>query len=571
MKYIKEETDVSQVRAELVKKNLILEQLDTFLVEYNFKTGELYIDPVKDKFIKIPWSRESILNKEGFENIIFRPDISAAKEFLDFSTVRPETKKRNITIRLFTETHQYQWFRISQICFFDDNRQLDKVVISFTNTDESTEIEQSLKFHSEKDPLTHLPNINAFSRNVTDMTQKDPSGKFSMIRMDIEGFRVINDMFGDKEGDRLLTYIGVRIQECLDEDSNVSYCRTASDVFLMCVSTKEYSVASIIEYLRRAVISYPCMYDVQLAFGVYEITKEDIDRLTPINTYIDRAAAAQSTIKGNYLNHVAYYNEGLAQQEKREQRIIADMQTALAEEQFEVYIQPKVDMSTKKIVGSEALTRWNHPTRGMISPGEFVPVFEKNGFVVELDEYIIRQTCKIIRKWLDNGIPVYPVSVNLSRTNLYNPQLVTHIEEYIAEYDVPRDKIEFELTESGFATDNNYLSALSKKLQGRGFKVYMDDFGSGYSSLNALREISVDVLKIDLRFLPTEKNDIKANTILKHVVWMAQDLNMEIVVEGVEKQEQEDFLVKLGCKVAQGFYYYRPITVEQYEREIMEV
>lgn len=571
MKYIKEETDVSQVRAELVKKNLILEQLDTFLVEYNFKTGELYIDPVKDKFIKIPWSRESILNKEGFENIIFRPDISAAKEFLDFSTVRPETKKRNITIRLFTETHQYQWFRISQICFFDDNRQLDKVVISFTNTDESTEIEQSLKFHSEKDPLTHLPNINAFSRNVTDMTQKDPSGKFSMIRMDIEGFRVINDMFGDKEGDRLLTYIGVRIQECLDEDSNVSYCRTASDVFLMCVSTKEYSVASIIEYLRRAVISYPCMYDVQLAFGVYEITKEDIDRLTPINTYIDRAAAAQSTIKGNYLNHVAYYNEGLAQQEKREQRIIADMQTALAEEQFEVYIQPKVDMSTKKIVGSEALTRWNHPTRGMISPGEFVPVFEKNGFVVELDEYIIRQTCKIIRKWLDNGIPVYPVSVNLSRTNLYNPQLVTHIEEYIAEYDVPRDKIEFELTESGFATDNNHLSALSKKLQGRGFKVYMDDFGSGYSSLNALREISVDVLKIDLRFLPTEKNDIKANTILKHVVWMAQDLNMEIVVEGVEKQEQEDFLVKLGCKVAQGFYYYRPITVEQYEREIMEV
>lgn len=570
MEMIKEEADVDQVRDELVKKNLILEQLDTFLIEYNFKTDELFIDPVKEKFIKIPWSRDNIIKKEGFENMIFRPDISAAKEFLDFGNVRPETKKRSITIRLFTESHQYQWFRISQICFFDENRSLERVVISFTNTDESTEIEQSLKFHSEKDPLTHLPNINAFSRNVTEMTQNNPSGKFSMIRMDVEGFRVINDMFGDKEGDRLLTFIGVRIQECLDEDSNVSYCRTASDVFLMCVSTREYSVASIIEYLRRAVISYPCMYDIQLAFGVYEITKEDIDRLTPVNTYIDRATAAQNTIKGNYLNHIAYYNEGLAQQERREQMIISDMQTALAEEQFEVYIQPKVDMSTKKIVGSEALTRWNHPTRGIIPPGEFVPVFEKNGFVVELDEYIIKQTCRLIRKWIDKGIPVYPVSVNLSRTNLYNPQLVTHIEEYIAEYDVPRDKIEFELTESGFATDNNHLSALSKKLQSRGFRVYMDDFGSGYSSLNALREISVDVLKIDLRFLPTEKNDIKANTILKHVVWMAQDLNMEIVVEGVEKQEQEDFLVKLGCKVAQGFYYHKPMTVEQYEKEVME-
>ncbi len=571
MENIKEETEVNQVRAELVKKNLILEQLDTFLVEYNFKTNELYIDPVKEKFIKFPWSIDSIVDKEEMEKIVFRPDISAVREFLDFGNVKPETKKRNITVRLFTESHQYQWFRISQICFFNEKKELERVVISFTNTDESTEIEQSLKFHSEKDPLTHLPNINAFSRTVTEMTQKDPAGKFSIIRMDIERFRVINDMFGENEGDRLLTYIGVRIQECLDEDSNVAYCRNASDVFIMCVSAKEYSVASTIEYLRRAVASYPCMYDVQLAFGVYEITREDIDRLTPINTYIDRATAAQATIKGNYLNHVAYYNEGLAQQEKREKMIVADMQTALSEEQFEVYIQPKVDMNTKKIIGSEALTRWKHPVKGMISPGEFVPVFEKNGFVVELDEYIIKQTCKLIRKWIDNGIPVYPVSVNLSRTNLYNPQLVTHIEEYIEEYDVPRDKIEFELTESGFATDNNHLSALSKKLQSRGFKVYMDDFGSGYSSLNALREISVDVLKIDLRFLPTEKNDIKANTILKHVVWMAQDLNMEIVVEGVEKKDQEEFLVNLGCKIAQGFYYYRPMTVEQYEREVMEV
>lgn len=571
MENIKEETEVNQVKAELVKKNLILEQLDTFLVEYNFKTEELYIDPVKEKFIKVPWNIDSIIDKEEMEKIVFRPDISAVREFLDFGNVKPETKKRNITVRLFTESHQYQWYRVSQICFFNEKKELERVVISFTNTDESTEIEQSLKFHSEKDPLTHLPNINAFSRTVTEMTQKDPAGKFSIIRMDVEGFRVINDMFGEKEGDRLLTYIGVRIQECLDEDSNVAYCRNASDVFIMCVSAKEYSVASTIEYLRRAVAAYPCMYDVQLAFGVYEITKDDIDRITPINTYIDRATAAQGTIKGNYLNHVAYYNEGLAQQEKREQMIVSDMQTALAEEQFEVYIQPKVDMNTKKIIGSEALTRWNHPVKGMISPGEFVPVFEKNGFVVELDEYIIKQTCKLIRKWIDNGIPVYPVSVNLSRTNLYNPQLVTHIEEYIEEYDVPRDKIEFELTESGFATDNNHLSALSKKLQSRGFKVYMDDFGSGYSSLNALREISVDVLKIDLRFLPTEKNDIKANTILKHVVWMAQDLNMEIVVEGVEKKDQEEFLVNLGCKIAQGFYYYRPMTVEQYEREVMEV
>lgn len=199
MENIKEETEVNQVKAELVKKNLILEQLDTFLVEYNFKTEELYIDPVKEKFIKVPWNIDSIIDKEEMEKIVFRPDISAVREFLDFGNVKPETKKRNITVRLFTESHQYQWYRVSQICFFNEKKELERVVISFTNTDESTEIEQSLKFHSEKDPLTHLPNINAFSRTVTEMTQKDPAGKFSIIRMDVEGFRVINDMFGEKE------------------------------------------------------------------------------------------------------------------------------------------------------------------------------------------------------------------------------------------------------------------------------------------------------------------------------------------------------------------------------------
>lgn len=562
--------NIKDVQAQLRRKNLILEQLDTFLVEYNFKTGELYIDPVKEKFIKVEWSKDDILTMSELDEMIFRPDIPAAKKFLDFSHIKQESKKRTVTIRLFTEPHRYQWFRINQICFFDEAKKLERVVISFTNTDEGIETEQSLRFHSERDPLTHLPNINAFNRKVMDIIQANPHERYQMIRMDVESFRNINDMFGIKEGDKLLVFIGVRIQECLDEEDRVAYCRASSDVFLMCVPKRLYSVNGIIEYLKHAVTAYPRMYEVRMSFGVYEIRQEDVENMTPVNAFVDRAAAAQQTIKGNYLHHVAYYNEGLEQQEKREQMIIRDMQKALDEEQFELYVQPKVDMLTKKIVGSEALTRWRHPTKGQIMPGEFVPVFEKNGFIVELDEYIIRQSCKLIRKWIDSGMKVYPISVNLSRTNLYNPLLVTHIEEYVTKYDVPRNLIEFELTESGFIIDNNHLSALSKNLQKRGFKVYMDDFGSGYSSLNALREISVDILKIDLRFLPTRKNDLKANTILKYVVKMAEELNMDIVVEGVENKEQEEFMLNLGCRVAQGYFYYKPVSVEEYEKEIME-
>lgn len=559
---------MNEMMNELEKKNLILEELDTFVVEYNVKTGECYIDPVKEKFISIPWSSEELVKKKHLEKYVFRPDISEAVEFLDTTNVTPEKNKKYVTLRLFTRDHRYQWFRATQICFFDDEGKIEKLVFSFTNTDERVEMEQSLRFHSERDPLTHLPNVEAFSRKVMDIIQEDPSSRYEMIRMDVECFRTINEMFGTREGDQLLRYLGVRIQECLDEEDAVAYCRASSDVFLMCVPIRLYSVNAIIEYLKRSVAQYPRVYEVLLSFGVYFITRDDVDEMVPVNIFIDRAAAAQNTIKGNYLKHVAYYNEGLEQKERKELLIIADMQAGIEKEQFEVVFQPKVDMRSGKIVGAEALTRWNHPTRGVLMPGDFIPVFEKNGFIIELDEYIVRQTCKIIRSWMDRGIKVYPISINLSRTNLYNPRLIEHIEQYISEYNVPREYVEFELTESGFAVDNNHLSSLSRRLQKRGYKVYMDDFGSGYSSLNALREISVNVLKIDLRFLPTDEHDDKANTILEYVVRMAKALDMEIVVEGIETDKQAEFMKSIGCYVAQGYLYYRPLTAKDYENRL---
>lgn len=554
---------------ELKKKNLILEQLDTFVLEYNFNTKELYIDPVKEKFISVQWNKEDIMNKR-LDDIVFRPDIPTVSNFLNFVAVTPENSRRSITVRLFTQFRIYEWFRISQICFFDSEGNKERVAISFTNTDERTEIEQSLKFHYEKDPLTCLPNLNSFSQKVTDLIQSNPDSRYEMIRMDVDCFRIINEMLGTEEGDNLLKFIGVRIQECLDEEDEVAYCRASSDVFVMCVPVRLYSVRGIIEFLKKAVLVYPCKIEVKLSFGVYYITRDDVERMIPVNIFIDRAATAQSVIKGNYLHHVAYYNDGMQRQEKNEHMITADMHDALTEEQFKVFLQPKVDMTTGKVVGAEALSRWKHPKYGMIMPGQYIPIFERNGFVIEIDEYIIRSTCRIIRKWIDMGIPTFPVSVNLSRTNLYNPNILKHIEQYVNEFAIPRELIEFELTESGFAADNNHLSKLSRKLQRDGYTVYMDDFGSGYSSLNALKDISVNILKIDLRFLPAEKNDQKANIILKHIVNMVKELDMDIVVEGVETEEQIEFLLSIGCRMGQGFYYYKPMPLEEYEKVVME-
>ena len=567
----KKDVDVNklnQCQNELQKKELMIEELNTFVAEYNFEMDEIYIDSVKDKYILISWEEE--LRKRNFAALVYRPDIPMAQDLTAFSEYTPEKNKKTAVLRLFTERHKYDWFRVTAICFFDGNRNRQSISYLFTNINERAEIEQNLKFYSEKDTLTALPNMRAFLQSAQVLIEEHPEEEYEIVRMDIERFRIISEMFGIDEGDKLLKFIAVKIQEYLDEEDEVAYCRIASDVFAMCIPVHSYSVDTMIQKLQKAVTEYPKNYEVVLSFGRYYVTKEDREQKVPVSNLVDRAAAAQITIKGNYLQHVAVYDESIRKKEADEAMILSEMNHALENGEFQVYLQPKVNMQTGKIIGSEALVRWQHPGKGLISPAAFVPVFEKNGFIIEIDKYMIRNTCAIIRRWIDSGIPVYPVSVNLPRLNLYNKRIIQDISEYVEEYQIPREYISFEITESAFSGDNSYIKILAEKLQKEHFKVLMDDFGSGYSSLNTLKEIPVDVLKIDLKFLPAGENDEKANLIIKHVVEMAVDLDLMIIVEGVEREEQVEFLTKIGCKIAQGFYYYRPISVLEYEAKVTQ-
>lgn len=567
----KKDVDVNklnQCQNELQKKELMIEELNTFVAEYNFEMDEIYIDSVKDKYILISWEEE--LRKRNFAALVYRPDIPVAQDLTAFSEYTPEKNKKTAVLRLFTERHKYDWFRVTAICFFDSNRNRQSISYLFTNINERAEIEQNLKFYSEKDTLTALPNMRAFLQSAQVLIEEHPEEEYEIVRMDIERFRIISEMFGIDEGDKLLKFIAVKIQEYLDEEDEVAYCRIASDVFAMCIPVHSYSVDTMIQKLQKAVTEYPKNYEVVLSFGRYYVTKEDREQKVPVSNLVDRAAAAQITIKGNYLQHVAVYDESIRKKEADEAMILSEMNHALENGEFQVYLQPKVNMQTGKIIGSEALVRWQHPGKGLISPAAFVPVFEKNGFIIEIDKYMIRNTCAIIRRWIDSGIPVYPVSVNLSRLNLYNKRIIQDIREYVEKYQIPREYISFEITESAFSGDNSYIKILAEKLQKEHFKVLMDDFGSGYSSLNTLKEIPVDVLKIDLKFLPAGENDEKANLIIKHVVEMAVDLDLMIIVEGVEREEQVEFLTKIGCKIAQGFYYYRPISVLEYEAKVTQ-
>lgn len=552
---------------ELLRDSRILENTRSFIVEYNLKTKQCYIDPAQRRHVYGDWSQRLPGNAD-FHGVVLKEDIPVIESFFNFSNLKAGDSRR-VDARFYVKAHTYEWFRVSLVCYGNAEGQKERVLITFTNAEQELETIRKMKFLLAKDPLTHMPNLDSFIQMTDELIQSKPGKRFAVIRMDINKFRIINEIYGTKEGDNILRYIGVKIQEWAGPGQGEStYCRVSSDMFCVCIEYEEADIRELVHFMQTSLKGYPIKFEMVMSFGIYVTNSHDQASHTPVITLMDRAVTAQQTVKNSYLSHVAYYDEQIQKREVAEKEILSEMKYALGSEQFQVYLQPKCEMDTGKIIGAEALVRWIHPEKGVVSPGDFVPVFEKNGFISELDAFILKATCKAIRRWLDEKKPVYPISVNVSRADLYNPNLLDQIKECVAEYQIPHELISFELTESAFIMDNMQLYNLASLLQENQFRVLMDDFGSGYSSLNTLREISVDVLKIDLKFLPPSSDDVRGNIILQCVVDMAKQLGLEVIVEGVETAEQVKFLLSIGCKYAQGFYFYRPMPLADYEQAL---
>ncbi len=552
---------------ELLRDSRILENTRSFIVEYNLKTKQCYVDPAQRRHVYGNWSKR-LKTSADFHRVVLKEDIPLLKSFFDFSNLKAGDSRR-VDARFYVKAHTYEWFRVSLVCYGDAKGHKERVLITFTNAEKELETIRKMKFLLAKDPLTHMPNLDSFIQMTEELIQSHPGMRFAVIRMDINKFRIINEIYGTKEGDNILRYIGVKIQEWAGPAQGEStYCRVSSDMFCVCIEYNKEDIQELVSFMQASLKGYPIRFEMVMSFGIYVTDEEDQEGRTPVITLMDRAVTAQQTVKNSYLSNVAYYDEKIQKKEAAEKEILSEMKHALGTEQFKVYLQPKCEMDTGKIIGAEALVRWIHPQKGVISPGDFVPVFEKNGFISELDAFILEATCKTLRRWLDEKKPVYPISVNVSRADLYNPNLLDQIQSCVAKYDIPHDLISFELTESAFISDNMQLCNLASLLQKNHFRVLMDDFGSGYSSLNTLREIPVDVLKIDLKFLPPSSDDLRGNTILRCVVDMARQLGLEVIVEGVETKDQVDFLLSIGCRFAQGFYFYRPMPISDYEQAL---
>lgn len=419
------------------------------------------------------------------------------------------------------------------------------------------EMEKELDYYKDYDTLTNVYNKTAFYREVSSLILKHPDISYQIQCIDIEHFKLINDLYGTHQGDQLLLYLATKLKECFAKDTLISG-RIGADIFALLLP-KEMGGKKAASHINAIAQAYQQLdVKITLAIGIYDIE----DRHTSVSLMCDRAMMAANTIKGIYMKYYAWYNDSMRNVLIEEQELLSSVDHALNNGEFEVYFQPKCNMNTGKITGGEALVRWNHPQKGMIPPKDFIPIFEKNGFIKKLDVYVWEQTANWLHEWSKQHT-VLPVSVNISRIDVIGLDVYQIFQELIKKYQLDPSWLQLEITESAYSTRSDDIILVINRLMKNGFTVLMDDFGSGYSSLNILKDINIDVLKLDMRFL--DKNDKKSKDILESVVQMAKWLDLQVIAEGVENREQVDFLLKIGCTHAQGFYYYKPMPMPAYE------
>ena len=417
-----------------------------------------------------------------------------------------------------------------------------------------------LKYRVERDTLTGLNNRDSFYASVEKLMKKDSEHTYVIGMLNVDRFKIVNELFGSKNGDMILKNIADVLKKMTKK--NGTCARFEADRFAIC-TTAEYIDENIggIEQFLIGKDSWNCLnYPIFLHAGFCLIDDKDI----PVDLLCDRANMALQEVKGNYITRWNYYNDSLKKSMLIEQELINEMDHALENHEFVVYYQPIVDVRTKKTISAEALVRWLHPKKGMISPGIFIPAFEKNGFITKLDMYVCEEVCRHQREEKDKGNRVVPVSVNLSRINFYNENLYKEVLGLLDKYNLKSEDIKLEITESAYEDNPQDLIMAIHTLQKYGFKVLMDDFGSGYSSLNMLKDCCFDILKIDMKFMDDLEQSERAGNIIYTIIQLAKNLQIETVVEGVENEKQYEMLRSMGCDNIQGYYFSKPVPEDAF-------
>ncbi len=435
----------------------------------------------------------------------------------------------------------------------------------FTHYDVSAEKQAAaeIDYTTTHDSLTGLANRKGFFKEAREALDINPNLDYILVCSNIKDFKLINDIHGMDVGDKVLIKVADTMRAQVKAGTICG--RLDSDRFAMLVPKTRFSEEAFLASMDEiAKVLESSLYKIHFQMGVYEVE----DRGISIASMVDRANMAIDSIKDNYRERIAYYGDVLRTNYITEQSIIGSFDIALKNEQFCIYLQPQVKADGTPI-GAECLVRWIHPTRGLVPPNHFIPVLEKAGLIHKLDAYVWELAAKQLREWKDKGIDL-ELSVNISIKDVQNSDVFATIIGLVEKYEISPDKLNLEITESIFMDEPEKMMHLVDKLRDHGFKVEMDDFGSGYSSLNMLKEIKLDILKIDMAFLAVTEDEARSRKIVNMVISLAKALDMTVITEGVEMEEQVKYLETVNCDIYQGYYFAKPMPVSEFEARYIE-
>ena len=419
------------------------------------------------------------------------------------------------------------------------------------------------QYRALHDKLTGIYNREGFIERVSRTLEQNPEADYTMLCTDIKDFKLVNELFGEKRGDEILMQIADLLLK--NTSRGTIYGRLGTDRFAIFMRTELYHEEMFVEYAKQlSKLASNDVYHMVIHVGVYK----NVNKQHSVATMCDHALLAINKIKDDYQKIVSYYDEALSQNIKNENQLIGEFDKALTNGEFCMFLQAQV--SREHVVqGAEALTRWMHPDVGMIPPVSFIPLFERISLIHKLDMYIWEQACIKLKEWKEQGKTDMYISVNISPKDFYLVDIYATFTMLVKKYDINPANLRLEITETALMADINKQIELIEKLRAFGFAVEIDDFGSGYSSLNTLKDIHADVLKLDMGFLSQTEFKDRSNAVIDAVVTLSKQLGLSVISEGVETSEQVDFLTKTGCDVFQGYYFARPMPVKDFEEKYM--
>ena len=440
----------------------------------------------------------------------------------------------------------------------------DEYIGFFLNLIDNTE--KHIAFEKEKylathDTLTGLYNKNYFAKKTSEILNENPDKEWLLICSNIKDFKLVNDLFGLEKGNEVLKMEADLLKAQCGEGS--VYGRTGGDKFAICIPKEEFKEQDFMDAIQTMGHAFNNdLYHLHIYVGVYEIT----DRNEEVSIMCDKANLAIKTLGENYDKSIAYYNDTIFHDTVAEKQLVGDFDKALVEKQFCMYLQPQVT-SEGKLLGAEALVRWQHPKRGLIFPGDFIEVFEKTGLIYRLDRFVWELAVQKLAQWQKVGRDDLYISVNISTKDFYYMDVYETITSLVETYKIIPSTLKLEITETAIMTGTAGELEMIERFRKSGFQVEIDDFGSGYSSFNTLKDMDVDVLKIDMGFLRTTRPERieRSMSIINTIISLTKTLGLSVITEGVETKEQIDKLTQMGCGIYQGYYFSKPIPVGQFE------